>query len=743
MANGMVFGHLLEELNEGVTVFRNGAGKPMPLSSTEIDISIRAGLAVVVTTRTFTNAEDVPIEAVLTMPVGFNAVVTGLSAQIDGRKLRAVAKAKDAAREAYEGAISRGKMAVLHEEVLRGIHVLSIGQLAPGKQVSVELRTVLPLTIAGSDPFLRIPVTAGQLYGVTPLQPADDLITDRGVKHSATLRVRTDSGAVTLGGSMEVASGAVTEILLNKAIEIVVKGGAFGSLLGNSAEGNQVRVTTRPVHSGEKALKLAILVDRSGSTNSRIGDRSMTVLAAMRHGLYEAMAELRDEDYIALWQFSDLCQRLGTGAGREALQLLKKLNDPSGGTNLPSAIQKVAASGIQNILVLTDGQTWGELAPLAASLNVTVSSVLVGKASLDANIGHFCAMTGGDLFYAPDAIVSSPIKLALGKYRSGSSAPQLRLEAGKPFTVSRTIGGVEVSAHWSDAMELGGANDIGRYAASLCIACMPEAEAKVFAVAEGLCSHLTSLLLIDDVGEATDGISETRKVPLMAEDDVGVISLSFDFEDDGSQLSDFIEDRNAILPMDSPRPERARYVAPKEAKVRFGIGSLIDRSADARDDEPSLIQRSVARERIRDIEAATLQRLGSRADRHRKLRSFLDDVEFDRTVESSKQAFTEAEIADLAERIDWEGQTNKLLLGDYSGLLDDETLMLAALVDIASAIPAVTAAGANGRSILLAYLALRFVTHSAKAKLFAAKVFDGQAIQLIAEIDEYFRKSSG
>ena len=137
MANAMTFGHSLADLTDGVTVFRQGVGKPMPLTSTSIDIDITAGLALVVTTRRFSNVEDVPIEAILTMPVGFEAVVTGLSATVDGRKLRAVAQPKVVARASYEAAIDEGIMAVLHEEALRGIHVLSIGQLAPGKEVEV------------------------------------------------------------------------------------------------------------------------------------------------------------------------------------------------------------------------------------------------------------------------------------------------------------------------------------------------------------------------------------------------------------------------------------------------------------------------------------------------------------------------------------------------------------------------------------------------------------------------------
>lgn len=361
MANGMVFGHLLEELNDGVTVFRDGDGKPMPLGSTAIDVSIQSGLAIVVTTRTFANVEDVPIEAVLTMPVGFNAVVTGLSAKIDGRSLRAVAKGKTAARTSYEGAIDQGKMAILHEEVLRGIHVLSVGQLAPGKEVSVELRTVMPLVATENGLVLRLPVTTGQLYGVSPLQPADDLITSASVKHVASLRVHSDSGVPHLVGFGSLSDGQAIDVLLNKSVEIEIAGGAMGTLLGVSASGRQVRLDLRREPNGENSLKLAILIDRSGSTGSPVGPDGQSVLSAIRGGLAKSLKNVTDEDLIAIWQFDDSCQRLGTGRGPEILQILKRLKQPGGGTRLGEAIKSVARTGAQDILVLTDGQTWDQL----------------------------------------------------------------------------------------------------------------------------------------------------------------------------------------------------------------------------------------------------------------------------------------------------------------------------------------------------------------------------------------------
>ena len=86
------FGHQIQTLHEGLTAFQGGAGRFIPMQATDIDIQITAGVAIIRTQRVFRNDEDVAIEAVLTMPVGFDAVVTGLSATVDDRKLVAVAK---------------------------------------------------------------------------------------------------------------------------------------------------------------------------------------------------------------------------------------------------------------------------------------------------------------------------------------------------------------------------------------------------------------------------------------------------------------------------------------------------------------------------------------------------------------------------------------------------------------------------------------------------------------------------
>ena len=155
------------------------SGRPIPLAATRIRVLLEGGLAVVRTERVFRNAEAVSIEATLTFPVPVHATLFGLAARIDGRLLRGVAQRRDAARTSYEAAVDRGRSAVLHEELLRGVHMLSLAHVPPGAEVVVASDWAMPLAAAeGGVARLRIPVTVGDIYGCSPLAESDDLLTD-------------------------------------------------------------------------------------------------------------------------------------------------------------------------------------------------------------------------------------------------------------------------------------------------------------------------------------------------------------------------------------------------------------------------------------------------------------------------------------------------------------------------------------------------------------------------------------
>lgn len=508
--------HSLETLHDGLTTFSDGVPTPMPLAATTIAVQIRTGLAIVRTTRSFRNIEDTPIEAVMTFPVGFDATVTELAATIDGRRLLGAVQQQSEARATYEAALDEGRLSILHEEALRGIHILSVGALPPGAEVAVELEQVMPLVAVDGMPFLRLPMTAGQLYGTSPLIAIDDLVTSSAARHVAALSVSVDSGRAVLHGQ-PLAPDATVEILLNRAVELRIEGGTFGQHCGKASDGRLVQVTLEPVVSGEAALDLHVIVDRSGSTGSRVRDGAESVWEAMRNGLSQELARLRVSDRITLWQFDNRCEELGSAQGPACARLAGRLEGPRGGTELAGAIRAALEKGARDILLLTDGQTWAHQVEELKGTGPRISAILAGPGSLDANIGHLCSMTGGQVLYAPGRDVASALRTAFVTLRQHGSSVKGEVDGTGPKMITTLRGGVRIRAEWSE--EAGkshpGATAIGRFAAALALPLLSEDEARALAVSHSLCTHLTSLVLVDDAGEATGGFAKMRKIPLM------------------------------------------------------------------------------------------------------------------------------------------------------------------------------------------------------------------------------------
>ena len=123
-------------------------------------------------------------------------------------------------------------------------------------------------------------------------------------------------------------------------------------------------------------------------------------------------------------------------------------------------------------------------------------------------------------------------------------------------------------------------------------------------------------------------LEKVRKVLKIAKEPISLETPIGDEED--SHLGDFIEDKNAVLPIEAAiqsnlRETTTRVLAsltPREERVlrmRFGIGMNTDHTL-----EEVGQQFSVTRERIRQIEAKALRKL-KHPSRSRKLRSFLDN----------------------------------------------------------------------------------------------------------------------
>src|SRR5262249_40963286 len=129
-------------------------------------------------------------------------------------------------------------------------------------EVAVEFRWVMAATSIDGRCHVRIPLTVGDIYGPSGLLESDDLIYDE-TDQTANLAVQCRDGTVTLrGGTLE---NGRAQVPLDAPIDLEVAGWTPRDLHGRCADGRAVALRIEPAGGGERALDVAVLVDRSGS----------------------------------------------------------------------------------------------------------------------------------------------------------------------------------------------------------------------------------------------------------------------------------------------------------------------------------------------------------------------------------------------------------------------------------------------------------------------------------------------
>ena len=384
----------LSRFRDGVV--RKGSGLPIPLTATRFHVTLQGHVAAVETWRTFRNGESESIEATLTMPMPVRAVLYDLEATVAGRTLKGICQPREAARQTYEYAIDGGRFAVLHEEVLRGIHQLSLAHLSPGAEVVIRARWAALLV--PNEPrraMLRIPLTVGDVYGRSPLR-ASDRLSSGGPNGMARLSISAGDKTVWLGET-PLQAGEI-EVPLNRPIDLSMEAPSRSTSAGRAADGRSIALSIVAEPESDHAIAAAILVDRSGSMAERCSaDAATTKHGAVVAGLRSVSCLLRSADQIDLFEFNQACQALGkatTAGGFE--ELLWHLGGPQGGTEIGGALQEaIDRSPAKNVLIVTDGKSYALDAMALARTGRRFSVVLIGEDSLEAGIGHLAALTRG------------------------------------------------------------------------------------------------------------------------------------------------------------------------------------------------------------------------------------------------------------------------------------------------------------------------------------------------------------
>jgi hypothetical protein len=493
---------------------------PIPLVSTDHDVVIAAGLAVVTTHRLFKNVEAQNIEAVLTFPLPVLATLFELTAEVNGRKLQAKAQARAEARQTYEDAIDRGKSAVLHEELLRGVHMISVANIQSGGEIRVTTKWALPLSVMGDRATLRIPQTVGDIYGRSSLAEADDILSG-GARQPVLLSVRAAGNVEVIGENLV---GGHTRMMNSKPIDIVADIWAPKPIVGNTSSGQTVTLTLSPQPSGERALNLAVLVDQSGSmADSFGGEGAISAHDAARNGVSSMASVIGARDYIDLWEFDTSPTHVGAanGSKTELGRLVARLTPPRGGTEIGLAIDAVLnASAARDVLLLTDGLSHELDVQKLSQSGRRISVILIGDSSLEAKIGHLAALTGGDIFIATaddlEAVMAAAIE---GLRRPYSPLPSIKK---MPERLECSRNNILINAEWSAGPAESVSLELDRaavaVASALIVSCGEQALASKVAAAEGIVSHLTSLVLVDEASSTQEALPAFRKVALPSAD---------------------------------------------------------------------------------------------------------------------------------------------------------------------------------------------------------------------------------
>jgi hypothetical protein len=359
---------------------------------------------------------------------------------------------------------------------------------------------------------------------------------------------------ILLGGRLD---NGRAQVPLNAPIDLEVNGWTPADLCGRAADGREVVLRVEPTSVGDADVDVALVIDHSESMGEicSADNRNLTKHQAVLAGLLTIAARIKQPDVIDLWEFDNAHRHVGSARGGNSLQsLMGRLSGPAGGTEIGAALAGVAAqSRGRDVLLVTDGKSHALDVQALARTGRRFSVVLVGEDSLEANVGYLAALTGGEIFVSAGADLAEVLNAALLSLRT-KHRPVSPI-TGRPQHISVRRAGMTLTAAWKEVKasieETAERRAVAALAAIVALPALDTESAARLAETEGLVTHLTSLVLVDEVGAAQDGIPATRKVALPAPRLSAMQSVaSMHFMEDAEMLS-LLPSRKSALPRSS------------------------------------------------------------------------------------------------------------------------------------------------------------------------------------------------
>eukprot|EP00162_Nutomonas_longa_P016049 comp22477_c0_seq2/m.55597 comp22477_c0_seq2/g.55597 ORF comp22477_c0_seq2/g.55597 comp22477_c0_seq2/m.55597 type:complete len:856 (+) comp22477_c0_seq2:28-2595(+) len=373
----------------------------VPLKAINYSALVIDSIAQVVIEQTYTNTELTPIESVFKFPLDDNAAVSAFSAIIDGVEIKGIVKEKEQAFRDYDAAIARGDGAYLAEEDKADIFSMSVGNLPPGKTVTIRLTYVTRLGAEGDDLRFVLPLAMVPRYtpGTNAMAPTDSVsqmppvggagadypitIAVDAVMSSSLVSVTSPSHtlAVAMGSNARTAriTLATSATLMNKDFVALLKTSApyepqaALELNDDGSNGAAAMVSLFPLFKTTKIpTEIIFVVDRSGSMGgTKIEQTKNALQLFLRSMPAGSKFNIVSFGSSASQLFSGGAQDYNQNTMRQAVDHVASMSANMGGTEILSALkmvfgQKLHREYLRQVFVLTDGEVDNNDAVFAA-----------------------------------------------------------------------------------------------------------------------------------------------------------------------------------------------------------------------------------------------------------------------------------------------------------------------------------------------------------------------------------------